>query len=95
MKVNFIYKLLEEKHGITEATLDGDENDFVIRTNDGQTFTNADFTKAELDEAKAALEAELAQIQADAETAKQSAQAKLAALGLTTDDLKALGLGTN
>jgi hypothetical protein len=30
-----------------------------------------------------------------AEAAKESAQAKLAALGLTTDDLKALGLGNN
>jgi lysophospholipase L1-like esterase len=30
-----------------------------------------------------------------AKEAKQLAQAKLAALGLTTDDLKALGLGTN
>jgi hypothetical protein len=29
------------------------------------------------------------------ETAKSSTQAKLAALGLTTDDLKALGLGDN
>ena len=33
--------------------------------------------------------------QAQAETAKIAATAKLAALGLTTDDLKALGLGTN
>jgi hypothetical protein len=30
-----------------------------------------------------------------AETAKAAAEAKLAALGLTTDDLKALGLGNN
>jgi hypothetical protein len=30
--------------------------------------------------------------QAEAETAKTAAQAKLAALGLTVDDLKALGL---
>ena len=30
--------------------------------------------------------------QAEAEAAKAAAQAKLAALGLTTDDLKALGL---
>jgi hypothetical protein len=30
--------------------------------------------------------------QAEAEAAKESAKAKLAALGLTTDDLKALGL---
>jgi hypothetical protein len=32
------------------------------------------------------------QEQIEAETAKEAAQAKLAALGLTTDDLKALGL---
>ena len=30
-----------------------------------------------------------------AKEAKEAAEAKLAALGLTTDDLKALGLGTN
>ena len=34
-------------------------------------------------------------IEIEAEAAKEAAQAKLAALGLTTDDLKALGLGTN
>ena len=33
--------------------------------------------------------------EAEAEAAKIAATAKLAALGLTTDDLKALGLGTN
>jgi hypothetical protein len=33
-----------------------------------------------------------AQAQAEAEAAKTAAEAKLAALGLTTDDLKALGL---
>jgi hypothetical protein len=33
--------------------------------------------------------------QAKAQAAKEAAQAKLAALGLTTDDLKALGLGGN
>ena len=44
------------------------------------------------DEAKAAAQ-EAAAIEAAAD--KAAAQAKLAALGLTTDDLKALGLGTN
>jgi hypothetical protein len=39
-------------------------------------------------------EAEIA-AQTEAETAKVAAQAKLAALGLTADDLKALGLGGN
>jgi hypothetical protein len=33
--------------------------------------------------------------QAEAEAAKVAAEAKLKALGLTADDLKALGLGTN
>jgi hypothetical protein len=33
--------------------------------------------------------------QAEADAAKIAATAKLAALGLTTDDLKALGLGNN
>ena len=37
--------------------------------------------------------AEQLEAQAVAEAAKITAQAKLAALGLTTDDLKALGLG--
>ncbi len=40
---------------------------------------------------KAAIEAKRAAVAA-AELAKEAAQAKLAALGLTTDDLKALGL---
>ena len=39
----------------------------------------------------AAIEAEIAKYKAD----KEAAQAKLSALGLTTDDLKALGLGGN
>ena len=44
-------------------------------------FAQYDAWKAEQDAAKAA--------------AKSAAEAKLAALGLTTDDLKALGLGGN
>ncbi len=35
------------------------------------------------------------QSKAQAEAAKAAAEAKLVALGLTTDDLKALGLGGN
>ncbi len=92
MKIDFLYKLIKEKHNIIEATIDGDENDFVIRSNDGRTFTNADFTKSELEQAKTNLEAEKAQLEAATNAAKEAALAKLAALGLTTDDLKALGL---
>jgi hypothetical protein len=43
----------------------------------------------EIDKAQAEAKA---QAKAEADTAKAAAQAKLAALGLTTDDLKALGL---
>ena len=55
-------------------------------------MTDAEFAQYEADEATQAAQA-AAQAQADA--TKAAAQAKLAALGLTTDDLKALGLGTN
>jgi hypothetical protein len=53
--------------------------------------------KITLAQLEAAIFAHIAQpYEADkAEAAKAAAQAKLAALGLTTDDLKALGLGGN
>ena len=44
------------------------------------------------DKANQAEQIAKAQAKAEAEAAKAVAQAKLAALGLTTDDLKALGL---
>jgi hypothetical protein len=56
-----------------------------------------DMTEVELVEYEA-FQASAAQAIEDAkaaEVAKELATAKLAALGLTTDDLKALGLGTN
>ena len=49
-------------------------------------------TKAEIDAAIEQINAEEANAEAKAETDKTAAQAKLAALGLTADDLKALGL---
>lgn len=48
-----------------------------------------ELAQLEQDEAEAA---QRAVQQAEAEAAKSAAEAKLAALGLTTDDLKALGL---
>ncbi len=56
-----------------------------------------DYTEAEIAEVEAA-QAEAAQrlaLHTEAKAAKAAAQVKLAALGLTTDDLKALGLGNN
>ena len=49
-------------------------------------------TQDELKNAAALWEQTEANAQAQANLAKEAAQAKLAALGLTTDDLKALGL---
>ena len=56
-----------------------------------------DYTDAEIAEVEKA-QAEIAQkqiLRAEADAKKSAAEAKLAALGLTTDDLKALGLGGN
>lgn len=49
-------------------------------------------TQAEIDAAIALVKADEANAEAAKQSAKEAAQAKLAALGLTTDDLKALGL---
>ena len=71
------------------------ENPEIVSTINGEKITldvaeyektRADWVAMRLDQIK--LENEIAV----ADTAKESAQAKLAALGLTTDDLKALGL---
>jgi hypothetical protein len=52
-------------------------------------------TKAQFEAGFAQYDAWKAEQDAAAVAAKDAAQAKLTALGLTTDDLKALGLGTN
>jgi len=52
-------------------------------------------TQDELKNAAKLWEQTEANAQAEADLAKEAAQAKLAALGLTADDLKALGLGSN
>ena len=65
----------------------------VIVTEDG-TITEVPYTAEQIAEVQAnrpAYEAKVA-AQAKAEADKAAAQAKLAALGLTADDLKALGI---
>ena len=49
---------------------------------------------AEVEAAKIEMAERLAKLE-EVNATKVAAEAKLAALGLTTDDLKALGLGTN
>jgi len=64
---------------------------------DGDTkreYTDEEYAQAVIDEANYLQEVDKrAQAKIEAETKKAAAQAKLAALGLTTDDLTALGLG--
>lgn len=52
-------------------------------------------TKEQFEAGFAQYDAWKAEQDAQAATAKEAAQAKLTALGLTADDLKALGLGSN
>ena len=52
-------------------------------------MNDSEFAQYQLDQAEQATEAAA---QAAAQAAKDAAQSKLEALGLTTDDLKALGL---
>jgi|APGre2960657505_1045072.scaffolds.fasta_scaffold97151_2 hypothetical protein len=55
-------------------------------------FNAEEIKQAKIDEAKMK---ELDALIAQAEATKTTAQAKLTALGLTVDELKALGLGNN
>ena len=59
-------------------------------------MTDTEFAQyqAEQEQMKAAADLEVEKL-AEALAAKAAAEAKLLALGLTTDDLKALGLGSN
>ena len=71
----------------------------MIRIHDVTTdeVVDREMTDAEFEAYKAQQAIDAAELEAlaQAEAAKETAQAKLEALGLTTDDLKALGLGTN
>ena len=68
----------------------------IIRIHNAETneiidreMTNTEFAQYEIDQANAV--AEKAEVEAKAQ-AKATAEGKLAALGLTTNDLRALGL---
>jgi hypothetical protein len=69
----------------------------VGQTYEGITFEPQcePFTKAEYEAAFDLVDAAKAQAELDAIAARSAAEAKLAALGLTTEDLQALGLGGN
>jgi hypothetical protein len=71
---------------------------WVIYGDDYDTIQFLDcepITKAQFEAGFAQVDSFKAQQESAAIAAKEAAQAKLAALGLTADDLKALGLGNN
>jgi hypothetical protein len=71
---------------------------WILNGNDyeGITFLECEpITKAQFEAGFAQYDAWKAEQDAQAAAAKSAAEAKLAALGLTADDLKALGLGNN
>jgi hypothetical protein len=70
-----------------------DESGYEELTDSDYDKTIKEWAKIELDK-ESAITAQ-AKIEKDAAEAKAAAEAKLAALGLTSDDLKALGLGGN
>lgn len=66
----------------------------IIHNVETGEISQREMTAEELAQRKNDLEAQLLFLaqEAEAKAAKEAAQAKLAGLGLTTDDLKALGL---
>ncbi len=73
----------------TEWVITGDDFDAI------QWIKGEQITKAQFEAGFAQVDAWKAEQNAAAVAAKAAAEAKLAALGLTADDLKALGLGNN
>jgi hypothetical protein len=73
----------------SEWVISGDDYDSI------QWIKGEPITKAQFEAGLAQYDAWKAEQDSKAEAVKEAAQAKLAALGLTTDDLKALGLGGN
>ncbi len=81
------------KHLLPEAEFSFTDNDLdtIIWTVPTTGHPTKEEIIAAIEPAKTALEQE----QLTKQTAKEAVEAKLAALGLTADDLKALGLGNN
>lgn len=83
-----IIKALKKIRVNAEWTLRGDFYEGLEWLDVNQTKP----TKLEIDAAIEAIKQEEIQAEADAQAKKATAEAKLAALGLTAEDLKALGL---
>jgi hypothetical protein len=84
-----VLKAVENLSSGTTFTMSNDDFDSIEWKSNGNLPPTLNELFAEIERLK---QDELTIIE-NAKTAKQAAEAKLAALGLTADDLKALGLG--
>jgi hypothetical protein len=78
-----IILLLNEKYGITEVTVYGDDSAFKAVANDGVVKTEKDFTAKELSDAKDRV---VAKNSADEKAKADAKAALLAKLGITADE---------
>lgn len=88
MKTNYLVKAIQYLKPNAEFSLD--DNDYL--TIQWHLLEGDAPTQADIDASIKAIKAEEKAAEKKAEADKATAQAKLAALGLTADDLKALGL---
>jgi hypothetical protein len=83
MKNTLLHKLAKDKFGLDESTILNDGVTFTIIGNNGETFTDKDFTKAELDNAQKAFDDQIAAESAQKQTEKA---ALLTKLGITESE---------
>jgi hypothetical protein len=94
-KNTVLRELAQKKYNVIESHIVRVDDTFTITSNDGEVYTEQDFTAKEIADIEAELLAKVVEAQAEAAAKKATAETKLAALGLTSEDLKALGLGGN
>jgi hypothetical protein len=84
--------LVEKKYNVLESHIVRLDNTFTITADNGKVFTEQDFTDDEIIQMETELAAKIVETETQAAAKKQLAENKLNALGLTAEDLKALGL---
>ena len=96
MNLNYvIHKLVENKYNWKESSVSRNGDEFIVTSQNGEILTNKDFTVEEIQSTKNQIQLEIDNEKETSANEKAALVAKLEALGLTTDDLKALGLGGN
>ena len=92
-KNTVLRELAQKKYNVIESHIVRVDDTFTITSNDGEVYTEQDFTAKEIADIEAELLAKVAEAQAEAAAvaaAKEAAHSKLAALGLTAEEIAAL-----